>query len=103
MTTSRQTLGRKIKRARKKLAHLRLEVATISGRIGALEEQLDPGSCCCDCELSYEQFPGDLLVSDVLWKELGLQIEGDLLCPACLCERLRGRSKIQLGFNGCKP
>ena len=57
------------------------------------------GASCLDCGLDYEKFYGDLIVPDKIWLGWGLRKHGDLVCPACICCRLKGFSKILLGFN----
>jgi hypothetical protein len=45
---------------------------------------------CYDCDLDYEDFPGDLVVNNVLWEVISPtnQQGGGILCANCMLHRL---------------
>jgi hypothetical protein len=47
---------------------------------------------CYDCRLPYREFPLDALVHNDVWELIrpkGFEGDGGLLCPNCICKRLR--------------
>ena len=47
-------------------------------------------SKCYDCDLDYDEFPGDLVVNNVLWEIISPTDRqgGGLLCANCMLHRL---------------
>ena len=47
---------------------------------------------CYDCHLPYKNFPLDALVHNDIWELIrpkGSEEDGGILCPNCICGRLR--------------